>query len=555
MGRDNGLSWLTKPKSKSSSGGDVHSTANTDNEGAPEAEAEAEAEGITDSPPKSESSDKDKGKVFSFAPCSKCPAALQIVCIGTGSCQADIIKSRGEVSGGAISTGIRGSGKDLRRTTEHNEQPGLERPTPPVSGIHKQADESLSHMRTDSGDSDSKISCGDVQVVRGLPGAGRERAKGVNKDEAGPHKVWTGEMGSSLVPKRSRAFEDKILTKDYLLNENTVFFPEITEERKETVRESIIEASWSKYEITQEFPWDGIDTHQEENVEQLKGVIGRMGAKSKLRDWLTPRFPKCHTYVEPFGGTLKVLMWKKRTARIEIVNDVDDDLIHFFRYVTFFPRELAALVNSMPTHQKLVEYLRGELKARALTGLERAAAVYYSLKLSFNGTGSGYAGSPTVLCSGRANEAEFVRVANRLKRVDIRSGNAHDLIRAINRRLDPVSYPGGMFFYFDPPYDDTAGYSTVHGKSTYGKIEQQDLFMLAKEVDEADNKFMMTNSSTDWLKERWCSIEGWDYVERDVNYTVSAKASARGATKELIVANFPISREIKTKQKQAGLFT
>tara|TARA_R110000737_G_scaffold72547_1_gene101078 strand:- start:32 stop:940 length:909 start_codon:yes stop_codon:yes gene_type:complete len=301
-------------------------------------------------------------------------------------------------------------------------------------------------------------------------------------------------------------------------------------------------------------PWDGVDAHQEEVVEQLKGVIGRMGAKSKLRDWLIPRFPDCHTYIEPFGGSFKVLMWKKRTATIEIINDVDDDLIHFFRHITFFPTELAELINSMPTHQSLVESIREELKAKSLTGLERAAAVYYSLKLSFNGTGTGYAGSPTVLCSARANEGEFIRVAKRLRRVDIRSGNAHDLIRAVNRRLDPVTYPGGMFFYFDPPYDETAGYSTVHGKSTYGKIEQQDLFGLAKEVDAAGNKFMMTNSATDWLKERWCSIEGWDYVEREVNYTVSAKTSAREATKELIVANFPISRDVKTKIRQAGLF-
>tara|TARA_R110000751_G_scaffold170676_1_gene277285 strand:- start:2641 stop:3477 length:837 start_codon:yes stop_codon:yes gene_type:complete len=278
-----------------------------------------------------------------------------------------------------------------------------------------------------------------------------------------------------------------------------------------------------------------------------------MGAKSKLREWLIPRFPFHHTYIEPFGGSFKVLLWKAKRSKVEIINDIDGELIHFFRYLTFYPDELAALVNSLPTHKGLLNALREELRSDSLSGLERAAAVYYSIKLSFNGTGNGYAGSVQTLCSARADPSEFRRVAARLRGVDIRCQDAHDLISGCDRRLDHSNYPGGIFFYLDPPYDETAGYSTLTSQSVYGKAEQYALFALAQKIHANGNKFLMTNSYTDYLRNMWCKTEGWYFTKRDVQYNISGKAEARGLKQELIVSNFPLEQRKSTKV-QGGLF-
>lgn len=248
-----------------------------------------------------------------------------------------------------------------------------------------------------------------------------------------------------------------------------------------------------------------------------------------------------------------MLLWKSKRSKIEIINDLDDDLIHFFRYLTFYPEELAVMVNSLPTHQGLLNALRDELKRDQLTGIERAAAVYYSVKLSFNGTGQGYAGSVQSLCSAKASVSEFRRVASRLRGVDIRSQDAHELIGNSNRRLDPGNYPGGIFYYLDPPYDETAGYASLKAKSIYGKQEQWQLFQLAKKIHEAGNKFLMTNSYTDYLRSMWCKEKDWHYTSRDVRYDISGTAEGREDKKELIVSNFPLEQR-KADTKQGGLF-
>lgn len=280
-----------------------------------------------------------------------------------------------------------------------------------------------------------------------------------------------------------------------------------------------------------------------------------MGAKSKLREFLIQRFPKHHTYIEPFGGSFKVLLWKAKRSKIEIINDLDGDLIHFFRYLTFYPEELAEMVNSLPTHKGLLDALRDELRRDQLNGLERAAAVYYSIKLSFNGTGNGYAGSVQSLCSARADPSEFKLVAGRLRGVDIRNENAHDLIDSSNRRLDPGNYPGGILYYLDPPYDETAGYASLKEKTIYGKQEQWQLFQLAKKIHEAGNKFIMTNSYTQYLREMWGKHPDFFTLKRMVKYDISGSAEDRKETAEIIVSNFPIDGEAKeTTTKQKGLF-
>ena len=302
--------------------------------------------------------------------------------------------------------------------------------------------------------------------------------------------------------------------------------------------------------IEHNFP-ESYEEHEEDYRDQLKGIIPRMGAKSKLRDWLIPRFPKHHTYIEPFGGSFKILLWKSKRSKIEIINDIDGDLIHFFRYVTFFPEEVAELVNTLPTHKGILNALRDELRKGDLSGIERAAAVYYSIKLSFNGTGNGYAGSVQSLASARADPAEFRRVADRLRGVDIRNESAHDVIRSTVRGLDHFRYPGGIFYYLDPPYHDTAGYKTLTGASVYGEAMQNELFFLAKKIHETGNRFMMTNSYTPFLRKMWCKVEGWDFVKRKVKYDISGDAESRKETEELIVANFPIG---KKASQSGGLF-
>ena len=54
------------------------------------------------------------------------------------------------------------------------------------------------------------------------------------------------------------------------------------------------------------------------------------GGKFRLATWLLPLIPKHQTYVEPFGGAAGVLLQKPR-AYSEVYNDLDGDVVNFFR--------------------------------------------------------------------------------------------------------------------------------------------------------------------------------------------------------------------------------
>ena len=334
------------------------------------------------------------------------------------------------------------------------------------------------------------------------------------------------------------------------------WFPRPTADEQRAIAGAMKDSPWVKREesnIEWEFEWaPGITEEQKSwSTTQLDSVIPRMGAKSKLRDWLVDKFPRHHSYVEPFGGSFKVILWKRNVSKIEIINDADSEVIHFFRCLTFFPDELADMVESMPLSQELMKSFRGQLKANHLTGLQRAAAFFLVTKMTFNGTGMGFSGSVQSPMNSRPDRRQFKSIASRLKRVDIRNDDAFHLINVCNKDLDEATYPGGVFFYLDPPYDDTAGYKSTNGKELgFGWAEQQKLYEKCCEIDKNGNKFIQTNSATDRLYKMYS--KNFTCVHRSVNYTVSSKVENRGEKQELIIANFDITKKVNTPV--GGLF-
>lgn len=303
------------------------------------------------------------------------------------------------------------------------------------------------------------------------------------------------------------------------------------------------------------------DVCEEKFLLPTESVIARMGAKSQLRDWLVSNFPPAHTYVEPFGGSFKVLLWKPYRNHIEIINDVDCDLVHFFRYATLAPRLLAKSINAVPTHEAIILGMRDALAKRSLKGLERAVSTYISLAASFNGRTGSYASSPFALIDTGIDEKRLIKIAKRLLGTDMRATSFTRIISSANKSLPAESYPpGGVFFYLDPPYWGVTGYATHAGVSTFGWREQEQLAGLCWEIDQMGNKFIQTNSDHDDLLSLYGGFKRPDgspafFIERrEVYYSVAGAAGSRDEAGEFIISNFPLRKQREQNQRQGGLF-
>lgn len=175
------------------------------------------------------------------------------------------------------------------------------------------------------------------------------------------------------------------------------------------------------------------------------------GGKTRLAEQIAAAFPVHEHYVEPFAGSLAVLLAKPR-SRMETVNDLDGDLMCFWRVLRDQSDDLAAACALTP-HSRL-EHLEAYALDDSLSDLERARRVWVLLSQGRAGqlrrTGWRHfvdpAGSVTSMPGYlEAYIARMAPAASRLAGVSLECQPALDLIRRYGRSPN-------VLLYVDPPY-------------------------------------------------------------------------------------------------------
>ena len=171
------------------------------------------------------------------------------------------------------------------------------------------------------------------------------------------------------------------------------------------------------------------------------------GSKFRLASWVRQFFPPHRLYVEPYAGSMAVLLTKD-PAQTEVANDLDQEVVNFFRILRTRSDEL---INQI----MLTPYSRAEFDASyapADDDLERARRLYvrswmgYGVKLGRWKTGFQTAISPTAPnISRRWTRVDHLWIlAERLRSTIIECEPA---LRVIRRYDAPDA-----LFYVDPPY-------------------------------------------------------------------------------------------------------
>lgn len=174
------------------------------------------------------------------------------------------------------------------------------------------------------------------------------------------------------------------------------------------------------------------------------------GGKTRMAQKIVDLLPdNADTYVEPFAGSLAVLL-RKQPHKCEVVNDMDGRIVSFWRTLRDKPEELAEAL-------RLTPYARDEFKHALATidntkdEVEYARKVYVILRMSRRRTtsgsvsdfrGAGDANGPAY--SYRRSVDAIAQAAERLRGVIVENTDAISLVRRWDKR--------NVAMYLDPPY-------------------------------------------------------------------------------------------------------
>ena len=190
----------------------------------------------------------------------------------------------------------------------------------------------------------------------------------------------------------------------------------------------------------------------------MRPPFAYFGGKTGMAGRIATMLPPHRVYLEPFAGSLAVL-FAKAPAPCEIVNDLDDAVVNFFRVLRDRRDELVEACELTPYSR--VEFAAAHLDGADVDDVERARRFWVRVNQSFaktSGTATGWSRttgrsqSPPACVAGRL--ARFEALAHRLRSVMIEHCDGIDLIRSM-ATADAVVYA-------DPPYlaSTRAGHST-----------------------------------------------------------------------------------------------
>lgn len=180
----------------------------------------------------------------------------------------------------------------------------------------------------------------------------------------------------------------------------------------------------------------------------LRPPFAYYGGKTTLAPKIAELLPEHDHYVEPFAGSLAVLL-AKEPAGWETVNDLDGDLVNFWRVLRDRPDELERAAILTPHSREEYE------GSKAIEGddLERARRVWVRLTQgrsnSMKPTGWRFRTDPSMGTSlpdyVNAYALRLRGAAERMRRVTIENRDAVEMIREYG------AHPN-VCIYADPPY-------------------------------------------------------------------------------------------------------
>jgi len=312
-------------------------------------------------------------------------------------------------------------------------------------------------------------------------------------------------------------------------------------------------------------------------------AFGWYGGKFSHLDWLLPLLPQTEHFCDVYGGSAAVTI-NRRPSAVETYNDIDTELVNFFRVLRNNHEELIRQIGLTPFSKQELREACGEQDG-SLSDVERARRFYVRARQVRTGLAQTASEGRWAHCTltSRAGMAGAVsrwlgavealpEIAQRLLRVQIENDTAVNIIK----RYDTAE----TLFYCDPPYvHSTRGDSKAYGheltdtmhrelatalNGVKGKVAVSGYHSpLYDELfhgwyrTEGDSK-MIHSTKDERMEVLWTNydpapviIENQRLLEEELKVAKSAKAAQKGAKGKAKVTPIEIEKQQLAEQTQA----
>jgi DNA adenine methylase len=255
-----------------------------------------------------------------------------------------------------------------------------------------------------------------------------------------------------------------------------------------------------------------------------------VGGKSRLRKQIISLLPKHTCYVELFAGASWVLFGKP-PSDVEVLNDIDQEIVTFFRVVKEKPEELIASFEWELVSRAEFKRL-ASLEPASLTDIQRAHRFYYLIMAGWGGELKYPRFQTSISDGGHGN-----RLIGALETLRKRLAPVHERLKTVIIEnldwricLERYDRPNTVM-YIDPPYPDNgANYA-------YNMRDWKDHQELADRLHKTECKWIL--SSYDIPEVR--SLYQQNYVVA-VQMASGMKAKKNGnervINKEVLITNY-----------------
>jgi len=268
-------------------------------------------------------------------------------------------------------------------------------------------------------------------------------------------------------------------------------------------------------------------------------AFGWYGGKFSHLDWLLPLLPDTNHYCEPFAGSGAVL-FNKKSSPVETYNDLDGEVVNFFRVLREQKNELLELIALTPFSREEFS-LACEIDSN-LSNIERARRFYVRARQVRSGLAqtasigrwanckntsrSGMSGVISRYIGG-IEKLDFI--AERLLRVQIENRPAIEIIQLYDS--------AETLFYCDPPYI----HSTRGDNNAYGfEMTDEQHIELAKILNNVKGKVAISNYECDLMEELYPVSKWQKHV--GPNKTIHTTKDKR---QEVLWTNYELTNEFR----------